>query len=113
MDNRGSVRKLVSLKARILLSQGRVVDGRTHDLSVGGLSLLLAAPLVPQTTVQVAIQLTRAGGQTDVVSGQAKVVFQVLRGDDYQIGLEWAWLDTRALGLLQTFLDQVKAPKSG
>jgi PilZ domain len=110
VDNRGSVRKLVSLKARVLLSQGRVVDGRTHDLSVGGLSLLLASPLVAKATVQVAIQLTRAGAQTEVVSGQAKVVFQVLRGDDYQVGLEWAGLDTRSLGLLQTFLDQVKAP---
>ncbi|XVJ70743.1 MAG: PilZ domain-containing protein [Rhizobacter sp.] len=113
MENRGSVRKQVTLKARVLLSQGRVVDGRTHDLSAGGMSLLLAAPLVPQTTVQVAIQLTRAGAQTDVVSGQAKVVFQVLRGDDYQLGMEWVGLDSRCLGLLQTFLDQVKVPRSG
>jgi hypothetical protein len=113
MENRGSVRKIVSLKARVLLGAGRVVDGRTHDLSVGGLSLLLAAPLVPKATVQVAIQLTRAAGQAEVVSGSAKVVFQVLRGDDYQIGLEWAGLDSRCLELLQTFLDQVKGPRAG
>jgi hypothetical protein len=111
MDNRGSVRKLVTLKARVLLAQGRVVDGRTHDLSLGGLSLLLIAPLVPKTTVQVAIQLTGSAGAMQVVSGPAKVVFQVLRGDDYQIGLEWSGLDSRNQGLLQTFLDQVKAPK--
>jgi hypothetical protein len=111
-DSRSNVRKLVTLKARVLLAQGRVVDGRTHDLSLGGLSLLLAAPLPPQATVQVAIQLTRSAGQLDVVSGPATVVFQVLRGDDYQIGLQWAGLDSRCTGLLQTFLDQVKGPRS-
>jgi hypothetical protein len=111
MDNRASVRKLVTLKARVLLAQGRMLDGRTHDLSTGGLSLLLAAPLPPQNTVQVAIQLTRAAGQLDVVSGPATVVFQVLRGDDYQIGLQWAGLDNRCMGLLQTFLEQIKGPR--
>ena len=111
-DSRGSVRKLVILKARVLLGLGRVVDGRTHDLSVGGLSLLLAAPLPPQTTVQIAIQLTRGAGQPDVVSGHATVVFQVLRGSEYQIGLQWSGLDSRSVELLQTFLDQVKGPRS-
>ncbi len=112
-DNRGSVRKLVTLKARVLMGQGRMVDGRTHDLSTGGLSLLLAAPLPAQTVVQVAIQLPVVGGQFEVVSGQAKVVFQVLRGDDYQLGMEWSGLDSRSLGLLQTFLDHSKGPRSG
>lgn len=113
MDNRSSARKLVSLKARILPGQGQLVDGRTHDLSAGGLSVLLRAPLAPKSTVQVAIQLPTAAGKFEVVSGQAKVAFQVLRGDDYQIGLEWSGLDNRCLGLLQTFLDQVKGPRSG
>ena len=113
MDNRASARKIVSIKARVLLGQGRMVDGRTHDLSTGGLSLLLSASLPPQATVQVALQLPVAGGQFEVVSGQAKVVFQVLRGDDYQLGMEWVGLDSRCLKLLQSFLDQVKAPRSG
>jgi hypothetical protein len=39
------------------------------------------------------------------------VVFQVLRGDAYQIGLEWVGLDGQSLGLLQTFLEQVKGPR--
>jgi hypothetical protein len=73
--------------------------------------LLLAAPLAPTTTVQVAIQLTGSAGAMQVVSGPAKVVFQVLRGDAYQIGLEWVGLDGQSLGLLQTFLEQVKGPR--
>ncbi|MFM8899837.1 MAG: PilZ domain-containing protein [Burkholderiales bacterium] len=110
-DNRSNVRKVVTLKARVLLAQGRVVDGRTHDLSMGGLSLLLAAPLPPQATVQVAIQLTRAAGQVDVLTGRATVVFQVLRGEDYQIGLKWSGLDERCAALLHAFLEPVKGAR--
>ena len=90
-----------------------MIDGRTQDLSTGGVGLLLSKPLVLQTKVQVAIQLPKpkAPGQYAVITGPAKVVFQVLRGGDYQIGLQWLSLDSKTLSFLQAFTEQAGKPK--
>lgn len=106
---RAAIRRPVSLRVRVLLGGGVVLDGRTHDLSTGGVGILLQRPLVPNSTVQVAIQLPnpKEPGQFDVITGSGKVVFQVLRGDDYQIGLQWMNLDSKTQGLLQTFVNHI------
>jgi c-di-GMP-binding flagellar brake protein YcgR len=112
-DMRATVRKLVSLKARVLLPDGKMVEGRTLDLSAGGVGLLLFGPLTPQSVVQVAVQVPtpHVPGQYDVVSGPAKVVFQILRGDDYKIGLQWLSLDAKILTLLQAFTEHASRPQ--
>ncbi len=112
---RTAVRRLISLKARVLLDGGAMIDGRTQDVSTGGVGLLLPRPLTPQSKIQVAVQLPkpRVPGQYDVVAGAGKVVFQVLRGDDYQIGVQWLSLDTKALALLAAFTEHLTKPKPG
>jgi hypothetical protein len=112
-DMRASIRRVVSLKARVLLPGGKMMDGRTHDLSTGGVGLLLRAPLAPQSAVQVAVQLPKPKmpGQYDVITGSGKVVFQVLKGDDYQIGVQWLSLDSKVLGLLQAFTEHATKPR--
>lgn len=114
-DMRTTVRKVVSLKARVLLKEGQMVEGRTHDVSTGGVGLLLRQPLVPQSAVQVAVQLPkpRAAGQYDVVTGSGKVVFQVLKGDDYQVGVQWLSLDSKVLTLLEAFTEHATRPQLG
>ena len=112
-EMRASFRRVVSLRARVLVEGGAMIDGRTQDLSTGGVGLLLSKPLVLQTKVQVAIQLPKpkAPGQYEVITGPAKVVFQVLRGGDYQIGLQWLSLDSKTLSFLQAFTEQAGKPK--
>jgi c-di-GMP-binding flagellar brake protein YcgR len=111
-DMRATVRKVVSLKARVLLAGGAMVDGRTHDLSAGGVGLLLRQPLAAQAIVQVAIQLPKpkTPGQYDVISGSGKVVFQILKGDDYQVGVQWLSLDSQVLTLLTAFTEHATKP---
>lgn len=114
-DMRASIRRVVSLKARVLLPGGKMMDGRTHDLSTGGVGLLLRAPLAPQSAVQVAVQLPKPKmpGQYEVITGSGKVVFQVLKGDDYQIGVQWLSLDSKVLTLLQAFTEHATKPRPG
>jgi PilZ domain len=117
-EMRTAVRKAASLKVRVLLESGTILEGRTQDVSTGGVGLVLVQPLVPQSTVQVALQLPKLDGQSpygghvqfDVVTGSGKVIFQVLRGDNYQIGLQWLNLDSKMLGLIQTFVNHVPKP---
>ncbi|MFM8900296.1 MAG: PilZ domain-containing protein [Burkholderiales bacterium] len=112
-DMRASTRRVVSLKARVLLPGGKMMEGRTHDLSTGGVGLLLRAPLAPQSAVQVAVQLPKPKmpGQYEVITGSGKVVFQVLKGDDYQIGVQWLSLDSKVLTLLQAFTEHATKPR--
>jgi PilZ domain len=112
---RAAPRKAVSLKARVLLAGGAMMDGRTHDLSTGGVGLLLRQPLAVQSMIQVAVQLPRPKmpGQYDVITGSGKVVFQVLRGDDYQIGVQWLSLDSKVLALLSAFTEHATKPRLG
>jgi c-di-GMP-binding flagellar brake protein YcgR len=111
-DMRASVRRVVSLKARVLLAGGAVVEGRTHDLSSGGVGLLLRQPLTAQAIVQVAVQLPKPTmpGQYDVIAGAGKVVFQVLKGDDYQVGVQWLNLDSTVVDLLTAFAEHATKP---
>ena len=115
VDMRATVRKVVSLKARVLLANGVIMEGRTHDLSTGGVGLLVPRPTAVQTVVQVAIQLPKpkVPGQYDVITGSGKVVFQVLKGDDYQIGVQWLSLDSKVLGLLTAFAEHATKPRLG
>jgi c-di-GMP-binding flagellar brake protein YcgR len=112
-ENRASVRKLVSLKVRVLMPSGKMMEGRTQDVSTGGVGLVLADPLTPQSQVQIALQLPRpkVPGQYDVITGPGKVVFQVMRGANYQIGVQWLSLDGKTLALLQSFTEHATRPK--
>jgi c-di-GMP-binding flagellar brake protein YcgR len=115
VELRASVRKVVSLKARVLLATGAMLEGRTHDLSTGGVGLLLRSPLTAQMVVQIAVQLPRpkTPGQYDVITGSGKVVFVVLKGEDYQVGVQWLSLDSKVLGLLQAFTEHATKPRPG
>jgi hypothetical protein len=115
VEMRATVRKVVSLKARVLLASGAMTDGRTHDLSAGGVGLLLRQPLTPQSVVQIAVQLPKpkVPGQYDVITGSGKVVFQVLKGDDYQVGVQWLSLDSKVLALLTAFTEHATKPRPG
>ncbi len=111
-DMRASFRRVVALRARVLVDGGAMLEGKTQDLSTGGVGLLLSGPLVLQSKVQVAIQMPKAKvpGQYEVITGPAKVVFQVLRGGDYQIGMQWLSLDSKTLSLLQAFTENANKP---
>ena len=112
-EMRATVRKAVALRVRVLLDGGVVLDGRTHDISVGGAGVLLPRSLTVKSTVQVAVQLPipREPGEFNVMTASGKVVFQVLRGDSYQVGLQWVNLDRKTQELLQAFVDHVSNPK--
>jgi c-di-GMP-binding flagellar brake protein YcgR len=113
VEMRATVRKVVSLKARVLLAGGAMVEGRTHDISTGGVGLLLRQPLTVQSIVQIAVQLPKpkVPGQYDVITGSGKVVFLVLKGDNYQIGVQWLSLDSKVLALLTAFTEHVTKPR--
>ncbi len=107
-ENRSSDRRPVSWRAKILLPQGQVLEARATDVGLNGLGLLLPVPLPEGKIVQLAVQIPRGGpGKYEVLTGSARVVFQVLRGGEYQVGVEWQQLEPAKRQLIAQFVEKV------
>ncbi len=102
-DNRSGDRRSVTWRAKVLLSQGQMIDVRVTDVSSNGLGLVTPSPVPQEGLIQLAVQVPSQGspGKFQVVTGKARVVFQVLRGNGYQLGIEWSQLDP-AMGQIIT-----------
>lgn len=109
LDSRSSDRRTVSWRANILLPQGQVVSARATDASANGLGLLSAKQVPDDSLVQLALQVPVHGvaGKFHVVTGKARVVFQVLRGNEYQLGVEWVQLEPAMRQALDQCLEKI------
>lgn len=94
-DNRSGDRRPVTWRAKVLLPKGQMVEVRVTDASSNGLGLVSPRPLPQEGLIQLAVQVPSRGspGKSQVVTGNVRVAFQVLRGDGYQLGVEWVQLD--------------------
>lgn len=98
-----------------MLAGGQVLEGKTVDASTSGLGILLAMPIGGDTVVQLAVQvpLLNSPGKFQVVTGKARVAFQVLRGNEYQIGIEWVQLEPSMKQLITQYLEKLSQPQRG
>ena len=98
-----------------MLASGQVLDGKTVDASTTGLGLLIPMPIGGDTAVQVAVQvpLFNSPGKFQVVAGKARVAFQVLRGNEYHIGVEWTQLEPSMRQLITQYLEKLSQPQRG
>lgn len=94
-EQRSTDRKTVSWRVRAQLPSGKVVEGKTTDASANGLGILVPVPVAENVVIQLAVQVPifNSPGKFQVAAGKARVVFQVLRGNEYQLGIEWIELD--------------------
>lgn len=110
-ENRSSDRRPVSWRAKILLAAGQVLEARTTDIGLNGVGLILPKPL-PTGLIQLALQMPGGGqGKSEVLTGSARVVFQVLRGDEYQVGVEWHQLDPAKRQLIRQYVEKTSQPQ--
>ena len=114
-EHRASDRKTVSWRARVMLAGGQVLEGKTVDASTNGLGILVPIPIGDDTVVQLAVQvpLFNSPGKFQVVTGKARVAFQVLRGNEYQIGIEWVQLEPSLKQVIVQYLEKLSQPQRG
>ncbi len=112
IDNRGSERINVSWRAKLLLPQGVVIGTRTFDISATGVGVWSDQPLALKSTLQVALQVPTPGDLSalEVVTGQALVVFQILRVHEYRVGLQWLALSAQTQKVLSAWISPRRAP---
>lgn len=87
---RQTTRMSVSWRARVATDGQSFLDSRTFDISLGGVGLLCGSALALGTSYLVALQLPPTATQESrVITARAKVVFQILSGREYRVGLQW------------------------
>lgn len=88
LENRQSVRRTVSWRARLLNSNGQVFDCRAIDSSPEGLALICSIPVRDGEHVQVALQKpNEQTGAAELVTHRAVVVASVLTPRGFRVGL--------------------------
>ncbi|OGA81313.1 MAG: hypothetical protein A2711_11120 [Burkholderiales bacterium RIFCSPHIGHO2_01_FULL_63_240] len=91
VDARGANRVNAHWRARVLISSETFIEGRTVNVSEGGVSLLLDRRFPDGTLLTVALAVPDPIDRTRLqgVTAQAKVVFNVASGDLFRLGLHF------------------------
>lgn len=90
-DARGSGRVNAHWRARVLISAQAFVEGRTVNVSEGGVSVLLDRRFPDGAMLTVALAVPEPIDRTRlrVMTAQVKVVFNVASGDLFRLGLRF------------------------
>lgn len=109
IENRLATRVNVTWKARLLSQDGAMMDVRTADISVSGVGLLGDHPLDLHSVMQLAIQVPHFAGARSftVITGKVRIVFHVLKGDQYRTGGQWINLAEPHQAMIRGWIDRM------
>ncbi len=112
-DARTQTRVRLSCRAQVLVG-GRVIEGRTTDISEGGIGLRLPDNIASGQLVKVQLVLPdpKAAPGTPPVVGTIRVAFNVLSNDGIRAGGPWVDLTPASRALVSNYVRQqmLKAP---
>lgn len=91
VDARGASRVNAHWRARVLVSADAFIEGRTVNVSEGGVSILLDRRFPDGAMLTVALAVPDPTDRTrlHVTTAQARVVFNVASGDLFRLGLQF------------------------
>jgi len=91
VDARGVARVNAHWRARVLISAEAFVEGRTINVSEGGVCVLLDRRFADGAVVTMALAVPEPIDRTrlNVLTLQARVVFNVASGDQFRLGLQF------------------------
>ena len=103
-DSRAGARKILRCPARLTLAEGIALRGRTFDVSMGGLSIMLDNPLPLGTRCTVDFE-AMIGGKTVKIHVAAKVIHCALSGTDgFRVGFQLERNDEAAARAMRQLL---------
>ncbi|HEU0199371.1 MAG TPA: PilZ domain-containing protein [Burkholderiaceae bacterium] len=103
-ERRRSERKVVRRPVVIAVGGRPVAEGKTLDVSMEGLSLVVSNPMKPGAKCAVSFDLPR-NGKFSKVSAAARVVWCALSGGEgFHVGLEFETVDAAAAKAIDEFL---------
>jgi hypothetical protein len=103
-DQRQSARKILKVKALVVMDGQPPLLGRTTDIGAHGISVTVERPMQPGHLGQVAFDLL-VEGRLVPIRTRAKVMYSILSGDDFKVGYHFLNLDLTAAAELARFLE--------
>jgi hypothetical protein len=92
-ETRVAPRKVLRCRAKVMLDGGRPpMMGRTIDISISGICLMLESPLVAGESCVIAFEAPVNGTMRRIMVS-AKTVYSIYSSDGFRIGLQFVQLD--------------------
>ena len=111
-EARRALRRPVDTVVPVVNAMTQRVLGLTRDISIGGLQLQSAEPLVNDALYQVQVELQRKDGGRIPIEGGVQVVRQHRAGDGaILVGLRFIHLDEANRGRLAAWLGDATQPR--
>jgi c-di-GMP-binding flagellar brake protein YcgR len=103
-ETRSAARKMLRCAAVIMLPGGAALRGRTSDISIGGVSLIVTDQLPADQICKLVLD-TVLNGRTVRFTVDSKVVYSILSGTDgYRTGVQFLSMDAANKKLLEELL---------
>lgn len=102
-DQRQSARKILKLKALVVMDGQPPLLGRTTDIGAHGISVTVGRPMQAGHLGQLGFDLL-VEGRLVPIRARAKVMYSILSGDDFKVGFQFLNLDLNATTELARFL---------
>lgn len=100
---RQTVRKILRCKALVRMESGEIVTGRTLDISVDGLSLVLEKSLPEKLLCEVRLDFFLDGKSTRIQS-KMRVVSCICTNHTYRVGLQFLVIDSKQEDVISRIL---------
>ena len=107
VDARSVPRVNAHWRARVLISQEAFIEGRTINVSEGGVSLLLDRRFPDRMVLTVALAVPDPIDRTRLqpVTLQARVVFNVASGDLFRLGLQFTQISDEGRQVIRRWVN--------
>ncbi|WP_409032648.1 PilZ domain-containing protein [Janthinobacterium sp. CG_23.3] len=100
---RQTARKILRCKALVRMENGKIVTGRTLDISVGGLCLVLENSLPEKLLCEVRLEFFLDGKCTRIQS-KTRVVSCICTNHTYRVGLQFLVIDPKQVDIISRIL---------
>jgi hypothetical protein len=102
-DQRQSARKILKVKALVVMDGQPPLMGRTSDIGANGISVTVGRPMQAGQLGQLGFDLL-VEGRTVSIRARAKVMYSILGGDEFKVGFQFLNLDLNAMTQLARYL---------
>lgn len=103
VDSRQGARKILRVKAMIVMDGGAPMAARTFDLGLAGMSLTSPNKVLTAQTGQIVFEML-VDGKSQLVNVRGKASHCIFSGDEFKIGFTFLPLDNDAAGAITKFM---------
>ena len=103
VDLRQGARKILRVRAMVVIDGGAPIAARTFDLSLGGMSVTTGTRVETGQAGQVVFEML-VDGKPQIITCRAKVSHCIFSGDEFKVGFAFQPLSPEAINAITKFV---------